>query len=202
MKKLYPDTDGVPKVKEFVMEAATLDEKYAWLAAISEHTSYLEQCLGNSIYPESTDFTENSVIITTKPATLSMKDGNVNQLPQIAEEMPEHESESAVASPTDETPAPVATTSNKQQSAQYHANIIQELGPNETIVFSGLVGKPNPIGIHLIRQLILIVNNEVTDARPYTKRLLYVDSNTYEKKGDLLWDKKSPNISLKKVCFR
>jgi hypothetical protein len=201
LKKLYPETDGVPTSKEFLMEATTLDEKYAWLAAISEHTSYLEQALGNSIYPDPSDFTDNSIIITPKQVSASIKDNNMNRLPQI-EEVPEHvsESASAISSPVNETP--VAISNNK--SDPYHPNVIQELGPNEEIVFSGLVGKPNPIGIHLIRELYLIVNKEVTDARPYTKRLLYVDSNTYEKKGELLWNKRSPNIQVKKVnhqCF-
>ncbi len=47
----------------------------------------------------------------------------------------------------------------------------------ETLVMTGLAGKPNPMGIHLIRQLVLTSR----------KRLLYIDPKTMECKGEIAW---------------
>jgi hypothetical protein len=50
----------------------------------------------------------------------------------------------------------------------------------ESIVLCGLVNKPNPVGVPLLRQLILTSH----------KRLIYVDANSLELKGTIEWKKK------------
>ena len=51
------------------------------------------------------------------------------------------------------------------------------LHAGEEIVLTGLTAKPNPMGIHLMRQLILTSH----------KRLLYIDGKTMEQKGEIEW---------------
>ena len=48
---------------------------------------------------------------------------------------------------------------------------------HETIILTGLVNKPNPVGKTMLRQLILTSQ----------KRLLYVDHKTLELKGSIEW---------------
>jgi len=157
------------------MEATTLEEKYAWLAAVSEHTSYLEQALTNELLPDPNDFNET----------------NNNDIPN-----------SNLTQDTTASDALHRTVSvNTNEWARKHPKATQYVRHNEEIVYSGLVGKPNPVGIHLIRQLFLIVNKEVSEERPYHKRLLYLDSNSYDMKGEVLWSTKAPKIEVKKVSY-
>ena len=59
------------------------------------------------------------------------------------------------------------------------------LKPNENILATSLVIKPNPMGLQHKRQLILIVG-------PSGPRLVYLDPKSMEVKGEVEWTKASP----------
>jgi hypothetical protein len=72
----------------------------------------------------------------------------------------------------------------------------------EDIVLHGIISKPNPLGIiHLIRELVLVRSDieAISDkSTPFVlKRLLYIDTNSYEMKGEIVW--KSDASSFPKV---
>lgn len=64
----------------------------------------------------------------------------------------------------------------------------------------GIVDKPNPVGYRYMRELLLVQRvDENDDNVVCRKRLIYIDSNSYEKKGEVLWlenSSKFPKVSV------
>lgn len=163
------------------MEASNGDEKSAWLAAIQAHTEYFEASLA------------------TVPALRS-----VQSAPSLCGGGPDDDAEGGEEAPqmmkrtstTSQTPSGRSLSTAPSRGSMY--SVVDDkkrwaifLLPGEDLVLTGLTGKPNPVGIHLLRQLVLTSR----------KRLLYIDCKTMELKGEIHWtpDPNAPFPSVKKV---
>lgn len=177
--------------KELLMVCQSVAVKEAWLAALEAHTIYIEtialkfkQDMENnkggtsskpgsrspSPAPSPKNREDASYSIISALSSFSRRDGNNN----ITSGRPKVSRASRQAS----------MTLSSQKWAIF-------LNRNEKMVLAGLVEKPNPVGYRYMRNLLLVKYEtpEDGDQAPVAcrKRLIYIDSNSYEKKGEILW---------------
>jgi hypothetical protein len=161
--------DAAPGDDEFqalLLEASSSDEKHAWLAAIQAHTEYFESTLVAAASP----------LLHSAASSNSLNGGEADSL-SVSEQY-------APMKRTSTAGGMGSRTVSRSPSRQSTYSVMDDkkrwaifLHAGEELVMTGLAGKPNPVGIHLIRQLILTSH----------KRLMYIDAKTMELKGEIEW---------------
>lgn len=213
---------------EFMMEASNLEEKYAWLAAIEAHTAYIESVANSGNFSvEQFPYGDSDVIAS------SNNNNNSSDRQLSASPPPQGRPVGGSNSPSNLTPigsfsvAPSESDRVKRSSVEVPMNansgggggrrtsVINVSAVNqkwkifiqkgEELVTNGLTGKPNPIGIQLIREIILVKSPAVTLSPeeavlyPNSKRLIYIDANSFELKGEIKWIAGEKMPTIKKV---
>lgn len=223
VRKLQVRAGKPSDYQELALEAASLEEKLAWLAAINAHTHYIESSLKIAAQVEqqaaaaavakntasaavtapvstasvapatttaATSTTDSAATVAGAVASGSTKELPVPPTPNVSVNTPSAAALSLAAAtatpaaatattPATSAPAPAlpaapsvtATNDPKPWMVYVDASL------QETIVLCGLVNKPNPMGKQLLRELILTSR----------KRLIYVDSQSLEIKGEIDW---------------
>lgn len=165
-----------------MVEAASQEEKLAWLAALSAHTHYVESSLRVAAQ------VENRVNSATPAHSASNNSGTSTAL-VAADPTPGNLGSSVVlgaANHTSSTGTATATTPvlNSALTATNDPKqwmVYVDAAKLETIILCGVVNKPNPVGKAMIRELILTSR----------KRLIYIDSKSLEQKGEIDWNTNS-----------
>ena len=204
---------------DLLMEAEDASDRDRWVAAIEMHTLYIETAsLSSFNKSKNTDGfdVEEDVEIQFQSANDFAAEANntiIDNSQDVAEQRGEQDSARRASFSTVKTANTLASVSGgprRQSMIKSSVNSINSqkwtvyLERYEDIICSGVISKPNPLGvIHLIRELILVktdVNRlpESMKGKPYTyKRLLYVDTNSYDMRGEIRWQtdsKKNPVI--------
>jgi hypothetical protein len=203
---------------EFMMEASSLEEKYAWLAAIEAHTNYIESVAQSGNYlqmfppvdDENNNNTSTTNSIAKNPSSASLANSPSNTDLSAAPNNNNISNNEIRNSPTvTESPndkARMISTANNGPRRVSVANVSSAanqkwkifLKRDEELICNGLTGKPNPFGVQLIRELILVASRNEN-----TKRLVYIDANSFELKGDIIWSSKDTRYpTVKKVKWR
>lgn len=131
---------------EFMMEAASLEEKYAWLAAIEAHTNYIETVSRSGAGDFKSRIINFSVADTT-PTPLFNKSPSSPPSSTPASANPE----TPVSEEKQRAVSTINVGSGKRMSVLNNTATNQKwkifLKREEEFVANGLTGKPNPIGI-------------------------------------------------------
>lgn len=181
--------------KEFLMVCQSLDAKEAWLAALEAHTSYIEtialkfrQDMENN---KTTSLTSNNLTGSGAPSPTTREDRSYSissAISSFSRRGSMNNSNNSINSGR-----PKVSRASRQASITLSAQKWAIfLNRNEKMVLAGLVEKPNPVGYRYMRNLLLVKYEAPEgsgDQGPIAcrKRLIYIDSNSYEKKGEILW---------------
>jgi hypothetical protein len=205
---------------EFMMEASSLEEKYAWLAAIEAHTNYIESVAQSGNYmqmfppvdDENDDNNKNSTTnsIAKNPSSASLANSpsntDLSAVPNNNNISNNEIRNSPTVTESSNDKARMISTANNGARRVSVANVSSAanqkwkifLKRDEELICNGLTGKPNPFGVQLIRELILVASRSEN-----TKRLVYIDANSFELKGDIIWSSKDTRYpTVKKVKWR
>lgn len=212
---------------EMLLEAKDNGERERWIAAIESHTLYIETASlssfnkskqvasGPSMMEE-----EDDVEIQFQSATDFTSEANntiIDNSQDVTAMRGEQDSIRRASFSTVLTANTMASVSGQQARKQIRSSMSNINSQKwtvyveryEEIVCSGVISKPNPLGvIYLVRELILVQTNphklsEEARKKPYTyKRLLYVDTNSYDLRGEICWQTDSKkNPTVKKVSL-
>lgn len=163
------------------MEASNGDEKSAWLAAIQAHTEYFEA----SLLQQQAAAGDTAPALRFIQSTQSLAGGAAGD----DDEEEEGEDGASMAQQLKRQSTASMPGGGRTQSVAGGGrgsvySVVDDnkrwaifLHPGEELVLAGLCGKPNPMGIHLTRQLVLTSR----------KRLAYIDPKTMELKGQIQW---------------
>lgn len=168
--------------KEFLLVCRTQQERDGWLAALEAHTSYIENVALK--------------YIQERDAALAKGDSS-----PTAPAAGESGRRFSFTSSTSQRRSITAQGQRNVSRASRHASMALSaqkwsvfLNKNEKVVLMGIVEKPNPVGYRYLRELLLVQRQDADDdagkadgAVVCRKRLIYIDSNSYEKKGEVLW---------------
>jgi hypothetical protein len=150
---------------EFMMEASSLEEKYAWLAAIEAHTNYIESLANSGAFHQILvqDNDDNATVMTTNspaPPVLSSSSSFIQTGPVTPNSDNNNNNNSSPKndSPTQENDnnntraVSVANSSARRVSVANTASAANQkwkifLRREEELVMNGLTGKPNPLGM-------------------------------------------------------
>ena len=121
----------------------------------------------------------------------------------------------STTSPTTATSVSLPMNANNKSGGARRVSVINASAANqkwkvflergEELVTTGLTGKPNPVGIQLIREIILVRSPardlavEEQQQLPVSKRLIYIDANSFEMKGEIIWVANTKLPIVKKV---
>lgn len=179
--------------KEFNFICRTQQERDGWLAALEAHTAYIEQVAvkfsqeqqqagnGGSNTPVPSDSRRGSFSIFGSSAANNSSKNNISRASRRA---------------------------SMALSAQKWSVFLNR---NEKVVLMGIVEKPNPVGYRYLREMLLVQRQDPEDdpasakSNGCRKRLIYIDSNSYEKKGEVLWldsaGGKYPSVNVVRYCY-
>lgn len=162
--------------QELLLEANTIEEKYAWMAAIEAHIQYIEYLAQCESVDESTyDF------LKLEEVQEQIQQENELTLPEPVNSSINETTPVPPLAPSPEPVVPIV----KPKPTPNLANRLKwgiHISPKEEVILVGLINKPNAMKIAVIRELIFVVNKEEN-----TKRLIYVDPSSYELKGEISW---------------
>lgn len=185
--------------KEFLLVCRTQQERDGWLAALEAHTSYIENVALK--YIQERDAAQAAKGESSPTAASATESGRRFSF-------------------TSSTSQRRSMTGQRNASrASRHASMALSaqkwsvfLNKNEKVVLMGIVEKPNPVGYRYLRELLLVQRQDTDDesgkvdgAVVCRKRLIYIDSNSYEKKGEVLWldaAGKFPSVKVVRLCLR
>ena len=164
--------------EEVMVEAASLEEKLAWLAALNSHTHYIEASLNIASNAAAAAAAHAEGGHSAKHTATASTAANVGATAgAAAAAAAAHNPATAAVTHTAAaaTPAVVSVITATNDPKPWMVYLNQAAG--ESVVLCGLVNKPNPMGAPLMRELILTSH----------KRLVYVDTKTLEAKGEIDW---------------
>jgi len=202
-----PVTTADQDFSDLLLEAANIEEKLAWLAAIQAHTNYTETMLTSPFMMEQSnaatvDRTANFLTTEAQNSAKSTK-SDTPTATEPATAAPAQNGRSLSATPPKRSTllAQVADTRSKSivgSRASVNTNAHRTsysnfdddkrwmvfLNPGEELKYCGLTGKPNPVGIQHPRQLLLTSR----------KRFVYVDPKSLEVKGEIQWNSRDYDV--------
>jgi hypothetical protein len=215
--------DSEAHAEDLILETSNDDERTAWVAALEMHTLYIETAAQNAFqrkaqqtgeqesptelhdsdsdsdalvfqFQSAGDFTQEqqNAVIDNNSATALSERGREQEERRL--------SFSTMSTTSKDKRNPKAVRSSLTSVNSQKWTVF--LNRYEDIVLHGIISKPNPLGIiHLIRELVLVRSDieAISDkSTPFVlKRLLYIDTNSYEMKGEIVW--KSDASSFPKV---
>ena len=177
-----------------MLEAANLEEKQAWLAAITAHTQYVEgsvqagQAVQQQLQTQQQKSDSNITVVGMYiycmyilyvcicSVLYSIGCGSMNNSVLFSHTSSIHYIYIYIILYTN-THSHTHTVPITGHNDPRPWHVYLNPATHETIILTGLVNKPNPVGKTMLRQLILTSQ----------KRLLYVDHKTLELKGSIEW---------------
>lgn len=154
---------------EVMVEAASQEEKHAWLAALSAHIHYVESSLTIAAQVEQKVNNGDSSGGGNGRSVSTASAGGASPVGSVV--VVNDKSEGNIGA--DAVTTTLTATNDPKQWMVY-----VDTAHHESIVLCGQVNKPNPVGKVMIRELILTSR----------KRLVYVDTKTLEQKGEIDWN--------------